>query len=169
VQNLNEYVQGSTAELVFNLDEVGISDWEDRKARKIVVPAALCGRRDTIHHGISRKAKHISVIACVFVAEESLTPDNIASQDSPSDREQLKKHDVRFRTDLIMKSNAKRYISAEIFLDYVQTVFLSNLAELRRLDEFAEEMAVLLMDNCPSHISCVVMGSLFSPRHECAS
>jgi hypothetical protein len=75
-------------------------------------------------------------------------------------------------TDLIMKSNAKSYISPEIFLDYIQTVLLPNLAELRRLDEldeldelnelnemneFAEEMAVLLMDNCPSHITCVVL------------
>jgi hypothetical protein len=39
------------------------------------------------------------------------------------------------------------YINAEIFLDYIRTVFLSNLAELRVLDEFAEEMAVLFMDN----------------------
>jgi hypothetical protein len=47
VQNLNEseyeyeyeyeYVQGCRAELVFNLDEVGISDWDDHKARKVVV------------------------------------------------------------------------------------------------------------------------------------
>jgi hypothetical protein len=37
VQNVNEYVQGCTAELVFNLDEIGISDWQDRKARKVVV------------------------------------------------------------------------------------------------------------------------------------
>jgi hypothetical protein len=38
-QNFNEYedVQGWTAERGFNLDEVGISDWEDRKARKVVV------------------------------------------------------------------------------------------------------------------------------------
>jgi glutamine cyclotransferase len=38
VQNLNEYeyIQGCTAELVFNLDEIGISDWENRKARKVV-------------------------------------------------------------------------------------------------------------------------------------
>jgi hypothetical protein len=36
VQNLNEYVQGCTAERVFNLDEVSILDWEDRKARKVV-------------------------------------------------------------------------------------------------------------------------------------
>jgi hypothetical protein len=35
VQDLNEYeyVQGCPVELVFNLDEDGISDWEDRKAK----------------------------------------------------------------------------------------------------------------------------------------
>jgi hypothetical protein len=32
-----------------------------------------------------------------------------------------------------------------------------DLAELHGLYEFAEEMAVLLMDNCPSHITCVLM------------
>jgi hypothetical protein len=37
VYNLNEYVQGCPVELVFNLDEVGISEWEDRKARKVVL------------------------------------------------------------------------------------------------------------------------------------
>jgi hypothetical protein len=37
------------------------------------------------------------------------------------------------------------------------------------LDEFAEEMPMWLMDNCSSHIACVVMWSLFSPRHESAS
>jgi hypothetical protein len=45
-------------------------------------------------------------------------------------------------TDLIIKSNAKPDINAEIFLDDVQTVFLPDLGELRGLDEFAEEMAV---------------------------
>jgi hypothetical protein len=39
-----------------------------------------------------------------------------------------------------MKLNAKPYINAEIFLDYVQTLFLLNIAELRRLDDVAEEM-----------------------------
>jgi hypothetical protein len=101
--------------------------------------------------------KYISVIACASAAGESLIPGIITSQDSLSVREQLKKHGVRFGTDLIMKSNAKPYVSAGIFLDHVQTVFLPNLAELRRLDEFAEEMAVLLMDNCRSHITCIVM------------
>jgi hypothetical protein len=46
---------------------------------------------------------------------------------------------------------------SEIFLGYVQTVFRRHPAELRRLDEFAEEIAVLLMDNCPSHITCAAI------------
>jgi hypothetical protein len=63
-----------------------------------------------------------------------------------------------------MKSNAKPSINSEIFLDYVQTVFLPYLAELRPLDEFAEEMEVLLMDNCPSHITSDVITLLIETR-----
>jgi hypothetical protein len=100
--------------------------------------------------------KHISVIACVSAAGEWLTPHSVTSQDSPSIRERLKKRAVRFGTDSIMKLNAKPSINAEIFTDDVQTVFLPNLAELPRLDEFAEEMVMLLMDNCASYITCVV-------------
>jgi hypothetical protein len=113
-----------------------------------------------IRQGISRKVKNISVIAYIFAAGESLAPYVITSQKSPSVREQLKKHRVRFGTGLIITSNAKPYINAEIFLDCVQTVFLSNLAELRRLDEFVEEMAVLLMDHYLSHIARDVIALL---------
>jgi hypothetical protein len=57
------------------------------------------------------------VIACVSAAGESLIPYITPLQDSPPVRAQLKKRGVRFGTDLIMKSNAKPYINAEIFLD----------------------------------------------------
>jgi hypothetical protein len=65
-------------ELVFNLDEVGISDWEDRKRKTVMVPATLSGQ--AIHHEISRTVKHISVIACISAARESLAPYTITSQ-----------------------------------------------------------------------------------------
>jgi hypothetical protein len=39
-------------ELIFDLDEVGVSDWEDRKKTKLVVPASI--HRETIRFGISR-------------------------------------------------------------------------------------------------------------------
>jgi hypothetical protein len=31
---ISEFVQGRPAELVFNLDEIEISEWDDRKAKK---------------------------------------------------------------------------------------------------------------------------------------
>jgi hypothetical protein len=126
---------------VFNLDEVGISDWEDRKTRTVILPATMRGQ--TIHHEISRTVKHISVIACVCAAVESLTSYIITSQDPMLVQERLKKEGVRFGMDFVLRSNPKPYINAEIFLDYIRTVLLPNLAELRTLDGFAEETAVL--------------------------
>jgi hypothetical protein len=72
VRDLNEHVQGCVSEMVFNLDEVGISDWEDRTTRRVGVAATMDGR--SIHHVVSRNVKHISVIACVSAAGESLMP-----------------------------------------------------------------------------------------------
>jgi hypothetical protein len=153
VRHLNEYVQGCVSELVSNLDEVGISDWEDRKARKVVVPSTMVRR--PIHHAVSRNVKHISVIACVFAARESLMPYIIISQNSPAVQEQLRQQGVRFGRDVIVTSNHRPYLNAEIFLMYVRTVFLPDLVWLRGLGAFVaeESVLVLLMDDCSAHIT----------------
>jgi hypothetical protein len=52
--------------IIHNPDEVGISDWEDRKMKKVIVPAAMLGQ--TTYDGVSRNVKHILVIACVLAA-----------------------------------------------------------------------------------------------------
>jgi hypothetical protein len=77
----------------------------------------------------------------------------VTSQDSLPVRESLKKRRVRFDTDFILKARSKPYIDAEFFLDYIRTVFLPNLNELQALEEFADEDAILLMYNCPSHVT----------------
>jgi hypothetical protein len=68
-------------------------------------------------------------------------------------REQLNKHRLGFGTDLVLKSNLKPYINAEIFHDDIKTTLLANLVELRGLAEFAEEMTVLLMDDWSGRIT----------------
>jgi hypothetical protein len=60
---LSEHLPGSCAELVFNLDEVGISEWEDRAPRRVIVPVSITDQ--TIHHGVHHNLKHMSVICCV--------------------------------------------------------------------------------------------------------
>jgi hypothetical protein len=75
---LSEHLPGPCAELVSNLDEVGISEWEDRAPRKVVVSVSMTDQ--TSHHGVHRNLKHMSVICCVSAAGESLTPFVVSSQ-----------------------------------------------------------------------------------------
>jgi hypothetical protein len=117
-----------------------------------------------IHHKINRKIKHVSVIACISAAGESLTPYIATSQNSLPVRENLKKRGVRFGTDFILKARSKPYINADFFVDYIRTMFLPNLTELQALEDFTDEDAVLLMDNCPSHVTDEVLRLLRDSR-----
>jgi hypothetical protein len=139
------------ADLVFNLDEVGISDLEGRKTKKVVVPAAMLGQ--TIHHGVSRKVKHISVIVCVWAAGASLLPYIVTSQNSPVVQEHLKKQGACLDRDMILKFNQKPYINAGSFLDDIRTISLPYVDMLRGLVVFAQQPAVLLMDDCSVNVS----------------
>jgi hypothetical protein len=117
-----------------------------------------------IRHKINQNLKHVSVIMCISAAGESLTPYIMTSQDLLPARENLKKRDARFGTDFSLKAHSKPYTNAEFFLEYICTVFFPNLNELPALQEFADEDGVLLMDNCPSHVTDEVLGLLRDAR-----
>jgi hypothetical protein len=56
---LREHVQGMKVELVFNLEEIGMSEWHDRKEKKVIVPTFMDGQ--TSHHrGIKGSQAHIN-------------------------------------------------------------------------------------------------------------
>jgi hypothetical protein len=38
---MKDEVENCPADLVFHLDEVGVSEWEDRKDKKVVIPVAI--------------------------------------------------------------------------------------------------------------------------------
>jgi hypothetical protein len=87
----------------------------------------------------------------ILAAGESLTPYIVTSENSSPVQEQLRKQGVRLGRDLMLKSDHRRYVNAEAFLDDITTVFLSCLVGLRGLAGFATEDAVLLADNCSVH------------------
>jgi hypothetical protein len=150
------------AELVFNLDEVGMSDWEDRKDEKVVVPTALDGQ--TIHHRVSRNVRHISIITCISAGGESLTPYIVTSQDSERVREMLKRRGVRLGVDFVLRHRSKPYVNGKMFLEYINIIFIPYLNELRESEEFAECEAVLLMDNCSPHMREAIIALLTDAR-----
>jgi hypothetical protein len=99
---LREYVQGMKPELVFNLDEVGMSEWEDRKVKKVIIPTFVDGQ--TIHHRTSRGVRHISIIICITAEGASLTPYIVTSQDSDAVRKRLMSRGVRLGVDFVLKN-----------------------------------------------------------------
>jgi hypothetical protein len=64
-------------ELVFNLHVIGLSEWEVRVQRKVIVPCAMKG--ETIFHGIHRELKDISVVGCISSGSDHMTPFLVSS------------------------------------------------------------------------------------------
>jgi hypothetical protein len=144
IQDLNEYVQSCVPELILNLVEVRISDWEDRQTRNAFVPTTRACQ--TIHHAISRNVKHISRIVGSLTAGESLAPYIGTSQISSPVQEHLRKHGIEFARDFIVRANQTPSIYADIFIDYIKTLFLSYLVELRRLAAITRPVPAPLSD-----------------------
>jgi hypothetical protein len=94
------------AESVFNLDEVRMSEWEDRKDKKVIVPKTTAGQ--TIHHRTSRNVKYISIITCIIAAGESLTPYIVISQYSEPHRRRLMNRGVRLALILCCGNDRNR-------------------------------------------------------------
>jgi hypothetical protein len=74
VQDLEEHISGWMAELVFNLDEADISDWEDRKVKTVIVPARMLGQ--TQDQDISRTVQHIGCSETIYPNEVLLLEEN---------------------------------------------------------------------------------------------
>jgi hypothetical protein len=118
----------------------------------------------TIHHGVSRNGKHISVIACLSAAGESLLHAIVTSQNSPTVQEHFTKPGVRFGRDFALKFNQKHCFNAGNFLDYIRTIVLSYIDTFRGLAVIAQEIAVLLMTHCSADVSDNVIPILSAAR-----
>jgi hypothetical protein len=148
--------------LGFNLDELGMSEWEDRKEKKVIVPMTMNGQ--TIHHGALRIVKHISVIAYMIARGESLTHFIVISQISDGIRKRLMTHGVRLGVDFVSRQQSKSYVSRNLFLEHIKTIFVPYLNELRDSEEFEACEAVPLTDNYSPHISDDVVAVLTHSR-----
>jgi hypothetical protein len=151
IRCLREYVRGMKAELVFNLDEVGISDWEDQKDKKVIDLKTMNGQ--TIHHHASRNVRYISIITCITAAEESLMPYIMTLQDSELLCRRLMRHGVRLGVDFILQKRSKPYVNATLFLNYIDRIFILYFTDLRVTEKIEACEAVLLMDNCSYYVS----------------
>jgi hypothetical protein len=69
---MRTHVSGQFMERVFNLAEIGSSDWEDQKPKRGITPLAVSA--DDVYYPVSRRYRHIMRLACVSAADNALTP-----------------------------------------------------------------------------------------------
>jgi hypothetical protein len=72
INTMKTLISGKYSGLIFNLDEVGSSDWEEHKPKKIIAPRSIPA--DQVFHSISRRYHHVTLLACVSAAGHALTP-----------------------------------------------------------------------------------------------
>jgi hypothetical protein len=101
---MEEAVSGRPSDLVFNLDEIEIFEWEDSTSSEVTVPVVLSGQ--TVHHGISRNLKHITIITCAFPGEACLVPYMVILQAIKPAWLPLEKTGIQVGRDLILKHRA---------------------------------------------------------------
>ena len=146
--NMTQYVQGCCSELLFNIDEMGSSEWEDRKVKKVVIPFETDPK--SIYHKTTRKIRHQTLVSIVSAAGDALTPLIISSTNV--EREMISKG-YRSGEDAIFKIRNPAYIDEDIFYEYIKDVLIPYVKVIRKNKIYAKEFSVLLMDSCIPHLN----------------
>jgi hypothetical protein len=147
IENMKSIVVEKFAEFVFNLDEVGSSDWEDRKPRKVIVPRTVSP--GDVYHPVSRRYRQLTLMACVSAGGDALTP--MVLTGSPI-RDEIWSTGLRADDDVMLRCRNPAYATAESFDEYRVTVFIPYIHPLRENPAFAGEPGALLMDSVRAHV-----------------
>jgi hypothetical protein len=148
IQTMKTLIDGHFSELVFNLDEVGSSEWEDRKPKKIIAPRSVPA--DQVFHSVARRYRHVTLLACVSAAGDALTPMIISG---PVIRDSLWAMGLRQDEDAMVRRRNPAYVSEELFFEYVSDVVIPYVDSLRSQPQFENQPAILLMDSALPHVS----------------
>jgi hypothetical protein len=159
---LNDYIsliKTSTplvpVELIFNLDETGLSDAEERKAKPVIIPSHAS--QTALHYPIDRTIRHHTLLCCVSASGDAYCPLLVAPRPNAA---RIFEKGVRENIDLKLEIRQTPYVDAQIFNAYIKDVFLPTIAANRELPGCANKPALLFCDNCTSHCSEEILREL---------
>ena len=152
--NLNKYiellkklVQIILAELIYNIDETGLSDWEGKKPKIAIIPKEY--ENMILHYPINRKNRHISLIVTVNAGGDAYFPMIVTSDPNSN---MLFNYGVRKNVDLILDVEQSPYVTKEIFKQHILNNFIPQVESDRNLEGCDKKPAILFIDNCSSHL-----------------
>ena len=133
--------------LIFNMDEMGVEMFADRKEIKVFVPPEAVPAQGPVHVGVPRTRRRCTLVACISPDGTTMTPTIIVKTKTVSsciyDRGFSNKNLRIFTTET-------SFITADIFSRWVYEVFLPSVEEKRAFLQSAlrsyNDKAVLIME-----------------------
>jgi hypothetical protein len=104
---------------MFNIDESGFSDWEERTPKGVLIPTRL--RESTLHYLVNRSICHQTLICYTGAAGGAYCPFLVSS--NPAVRRGFDQG-IREGTDLRIEIGPSAYVNSEIFERYCDTVLI---------------------------------------------
>jgi hypothetical protein len=143
------------AELIFNLGETGLSDWEERKTKPVIILSHASS--STLHYPIDRAIRHHTLHCCVSASGDAYSPLLLAPH--PKARRIFEKG-IRENIDMKLEIRQIPYVDAELFNQYIKEIFIPAVAANRELSGCVNKPAILFCDNCASHCSEEILREL---------
>ena len=140
-------IEATPAELVYNIDETGLSDWEEKKPKTVIVPARIPD--DELHYPVNRGIRHITLVVTISAGGDAFFPLVVTSDPSLENVFQL---GIRRDIDLSLTVAGSSYISKEIFKDLIINKFIPQVQNDRESSGLKDAPAILFYDNCSSHL-----------------
>jgi hypothetical protein len=128
-------------ELLFNLDETGLSEWENRRSKPVLIPTQE--QESILHCPVDRSVKHHILLYCVTASGDSYCSMLIAPTASSR---KLFDTGVKDHIDLIIEVRQPASATAELFHCYIMEVFFPALETNRQLPSCENKPCILFCD-----------------------
>ena len=135
------------SENVFNIDETGIDERANAKAKKVLVD--FNSAESSTKYPVPRGARHATLVACIAADGTATKPLVIIQR--VTIRERLITEGWTPRKAMIEHSESG-YINKPIFLRWINNVFIPDVERRREDLAMPLQQAFLVMDSCSAHL-----------------
>jgi hypothetical protein len=110
---------GRFCDVIFNLDEMGVPEWEDGESESVIIPMDLKGR--LIRHEARRAINHLTMLACVAANGDALRVVIVSSLKILDD---IYHSGRRVGSNFVVGRNGKFYVDTPLFEGFIRHRFI---------------------------------------------
>ena len=147
-------LEGVNSSLVFNVDEMGVELYADKKEVVVFVRPGDVPRNGNLLIGDERSPRRCTLIGCIGLDGDALKPTILTKTKTINSF--LFQRGYSPRTVKIL-STGSSFVTTAIFEIWLRDVFLPAVeekrAELREIPGEFDDRAVLILDGCSSHLN----------------